>query len=150
MKIDEKISLLKKIIQEIKNISENLDNDNISEKKIDELHKELSGLKKGIRESVEELEEFLRKKMPDLEVNIFNQKLKLSYEENEKQRLLKAVETLNNNWNKFSYLHGKVSDLKIATLISLELQDTLGDIQDLKDKLNIKDNDNELLKKKLS
>ena len=28
MKIDEKISLLKKIIQEIKNISENLDNDN--------------------------------------------------------------------------------------------------------------------------
>ena len=59
MKIDEKISLLKKIIQEIKNISENLDSDNISAKKIDELHKELSGLKKGIRESVEELEEFL-------------------------------------------------------------------------------------------
>ena len=59
MKIDEKISLLKKIIQEIKNISENLDNDNNFKKKIDELNKELSGLKKGIRESVEELEEFL-------------------------------------------------------------------------------------------
>ena len=59
MKIDEKISLLKKTIQEIKNISENLDNDNNFEKKIDELNKELSGLKKGIRESVEELEEFL-------------------------------------------------------------------------------------------
>ena len=60
MKIDEKISLLKKIIQEIKNISENLDNDNIFEKKIDELNKELSGLKKGIKESVEDLEEFLK------------------------------------------------------------------------------------------
>ena len=59
MKIDEKISLLKKIIQEIKNISENLDSDNISEKKIGELQKELSGLKKGIKESVEDLEEFL-------------------------------------------------------------------------------------------
>ena len=59
MKIDEKIYLLKKTIQEIKNISENLDNDNNFEKKIDELNKELSGLKKGIRESVEELEEFL-------------------------------------------------------------------------------------------
>ena len=59
MKIDEKISLLKKIIQEIKNISENLDNDNNFEKKIDELNKELSGLKKGIRKSVVELEEFL-------------------------------------------------------------------------------------------
>jgi len=59
MKIDEKISLLKKTIQEIKNISENLDNDNNFEKKIDKLNKELLGLKKGIRESVEELEEFL-------------------------------------------------------------------------------------------
>ena len=59
MKIDEKISLLKKIIEEIKNISENLDNDNNFEKKIDELNKELLGLKKGIRDSVEELEEFL-------------------------------------------------------------------------------------------
>ena len=59
MKIDERISLLKKIIQEIKNISQNLDNDNNFAKKIDELNKELLGLKKGIRESVEELEEFL-------------------------------------------------------------------------------------------
>ncbi len=57
MKIEEKISLLKKLIEEIKNISENLDNNNF-EKKIDKLNKELSVLKKGIRESVEELEEF--------------------------------------------------------------------------------------------
>ena len=37
--------------------------------------------------------------MPDIEVNVFNQKLKLSYKEEEKQRILKAVEILNNNWN---------------------------------------------------
>ncbi len=92
---------------------------------------------------------FLRKKMPDLELTIFNQKLKLSYQENEKERIIKAVETLNNNWNKFSHLHGKVSDLKIATLISLELQDSIGDIQTLKDKLNTKETENELLKKKI-
>ena len=59
MKIDEKISLLKKTIYEIKNISENLDNDHILEKKIEELNKELSRLKKGINESIEELEEFI-------------------------------------------------------------------------------------------
>ena len=59
MKIEEKISLLKKTIKEIKNISENLDDDNKFEKKIDKLNKELSELKKGIRESVEELEEIL-------------------------------------------------------------------------------------------
>jgi len=61
--------------------------------------------------------------MPDIEVSVFNQKLKLSYKEEEKQRILKAVEILNNNWNKFSNLHGKVRDLKIDTLICLELQD---------------------------
>ena len=87
--------------------------------------------------------------MPDLEVNVFNQKLKLSYQENEKQRLIKAIEILNNNWNKFSHLHGKVSDIKIVTLISLELQDSIGGIQALKDRLNIKETDNELLKKEI-
>ena len=66
---------------------------------------------------------FLEKKMPDLEVKIFNQKINLSYQENEKQRLIIAVEKLNKSWNKFSDLHGKVSDFKIITLISLELQE---------------------------
>ena len=87
--------------------------------------------------------------MPDLEVIIFNQKLKLSYQENEKERIIKAVERLNNNWSQFSHLHGKVSDLKIATLISLELQDSIGNIQALKDRLDIKETDNELLKKEI-
>ena len=59
MKINEKISLLKKTIQEIKNISENLHDGNIYQKKIDDLNKELSRLKNGINESVKELEEFL-------------------------------------------------------------------------------------------
>ena len=60
MKIEEKISLLKKTIKEIKNISENLDNDYISEKKIEELNVEIKRLKNGIKESAEELEEFIK------------------------------------------------------------------------------------------
>ncbi len=60
MKIDEKISLLKKTIKEIKKISENLDHDFISEKKIEELNKEINRLKIGIRESADELEEFIK------------------------------------------------------------------------------------------
>ena len=72
--------------------------------------------------------------MSKIEVTIFNQKLKLSYQDNEKHRLIQAVETLNKNWNKFSKLHGKVSDFKIITLISLELQDSLESMQDLKNK----------------
>jgi len=67
--------------------------------------------------------------MPDLEVTIFDQKLKLSYLEDEKDRLTNAINILNENWKKFSNLHGKVSDLKIITLISLELQDSIGDYE---------------------
>ena len=45
--------------EEIKNISQKLGNDNVFETKIEELNKEISRLKKGISESVEEIEEFL-------------------------------------------------------------------------------------------
>ena len=84
--------------------------------------------------------------MPDLEVTVFNQKLKLSYLENEKERLTSAIKTLNDSWNKFSNLHGKVSDLKIITLISLELQDS---IKDYEDKLKLQKKNTDLLKQKI-
>ena len=60
MKIEEKISLLKKTISEIKNISEKLDNDYVYEKKIAELNEEISRLKNGIKESTQELEDFIK------------------------------------------------------------------------------------------
>ena len=60
MKTEEKISLLKKTINEIKNISEKLDNDYVYEKKIAELNEEISRLKNGIKESAEELEDFIK------------------------------------------------------------------------------------------
>ncbi len=87
--------------------------------------------------------------MPNLEVIIFNQKLKLSYQENEKQRILIAVEKLNKKWQHFSNLHGKVSDLKIATLISLELQDLIDDKNHLNNKNKLKENNIESLKKEI-
>jgi len=59
MTINDKLSQLKKTIEEIKNISEKLGNDNVFETKIDELNKEISRLKKGINESIEELDEIL-------------------------------------------------------------------------------------------
>ena len=40
--------------------------------------------------------------MPDLEITVFNQSLKLSYQENEKERLINAIDVLNQSWNKFS------------------------------------------------
>ena len=76
--------------------------------------------------------------MPKLEVTVFNQRINLSYQDNEKDRLLNAVEILNENWKKNSHLHGKVSDIKIITLISLELQDSITNLKFLKDNLKNK------------
>ena len=60
MKIIEKISQIKKNIKEIKNISEKLDNNNVYYNQIEELKKEISRLERGIKDSVEELEEFIK------------------------------------------------------------------------------------------
>ena len=84
--------------------------------------------------------------MPDLEVTVFNQKLKLSYLEDEKERLTNAINILNESWNKFSNLHGKVGDLKIITLISIELQDS---IKDYEDKLKLQKKNIDLLKQEI-
>ena len=80
--------------------------------------------------------------MPHLEVTVFNQKLKLSYLENEKERLVNAINILNESWKKFSNLHGKVSDVKIITLLTLELQDSIGDY---KDKIKMQKNNIDIL-----
>ena len=60
MKISEKISLLKTAIQEIKNISQNINNDKVSEEKINQLNREILRLKEGINKNVEELEKILK------------------------------------------------------------------------------------------
>ena len=59
MTINEKLSQIKKTIQEIKNITEKLGNDNALESKIEEMTKEISKLKKGIGESIDELDQIL-------------------------------------------------------------------------------------------
>ena len=60
MKINTKLAQLKTTIQEIKKISENLDNENIYKSEIAKLNKEISRLEDGITNSINELEEILR------------------------------------------------------------------------------------------
>ena len=59
MTINEKLSQIKKTIEEIKNITEKLGNENALESKIEEMTKEISKLKKGIGESIDELDQIL-------------------------------------------------------------------------------------------
>ena len=59
MTINEKLSQIKTTIEEIKKMTANLSNDNALESKIDEMTKEISRLKKGIGESIDELDQIL-------------------------------------------------------------------------------------------
>ena len=59
MTVNEKLSLIKKTIEEIKKITGNLSNDDNLESKIEEMTKEISKLKKGIGESIDELDQIL-------------------------------------------------------------------------------------------
>ena len=59
MTINEKLSQIKKTIEEIKNITEKSGNDNALESKIEEMTKEILELKKGIGESIDELDQIL-------------------------------------------------------------------------------------------
>ena len=59
MTINEKLSQINTTIEEIKKITDKLSNDNALELKIEEMTKEISKLKKGIGESINELDQIL-------------------------------------------------------------------------------------------
>ena len=59
MTVNEKLSKIKKTNEEIKKMTANLGNDSALESKIEEMTKEISRLKKGIGESVDELDQIL-------------------------------------------------------------------------------------------
>ena len=59
MTVNEKLSQIKTTIEEIKKMTRNLGNDNVFESKIAEMTKEISRLKKGIGESIDELDQIL-------------------------------------------------------------------------------------------
>ena len=59
MTVNEKLSQMKTTIEEIKKMTANLGNDSALESKIEEMTKEISRLKKGIGESIDELDQIL-------------------------------------------------------------------------------------------
>ena len=59
MTVNEKLSQIKKTIEEINRITGNLDNDNALRSQIAEMTKEISRLRKGIEESIDELDQIV-------------------------------------------------------------------------------------------
>ena len=59
MTVNEKLSQIKTKIQEIKKMTGNLGNDNALDSRVKEMTKEISRLKKGIGDSIDELDQIL-------------------------------------------------------------------------------------------
>ena len=59
MTVNEKLSQIKTTIEEIKKMTANLGNDSALQSKIEEMTKEISRLKKGIGESIDDLDQIL-------------------------------------------------------------------------------------------
>ena len=59
MTVNEKLSQIKTTIEEIKKMTANLGNDNALESKIEEMTKEILRLRKGIEESIDELDQIV-------------------------------------------------------------------------------------------
>ena len=59
MTVNEKLSQIKKTIEEINRITGNLDNDNALRSQIAEMTKEISRLRKGIEENIDELDQIV-------------------------------------------------------------------------------------------
>ena len=66
--------------------------------------------------------------MPIHKTKIFNTTIDISYEKNDKNKLLDLISNLNNRIKKFSELSGKVSDIKIVILAALAIEDELAEI----------------------
>ena len=77
-----------------------------------------------------------KKIMPIFKTKIFNQIIDLNYQEEDKSKLLNIVDNLNEHWIKYDNLKGKVSDIKILILLTIELQDALLDLNNKSNKSN--------------
>ncbi len=93
--------------------------------------------------------------MPLYKAKILSKEIALNYQEDQKQNLEKALNTINSKLEKYNNLVGKVSDYQILSLLTIELQDQIFDIienkkniDNVEDKLTSVINENIKLKDK--
>ena len=65
--------------------------------------------------------------MPTLKTEILGSPIEISYEESEKEKLIKIIEKFNDRLLDFENLRGKISDKKILILAALKAEDQIID-----------------------
>ena len=69
--------------------------------------------------------------MPILEKNILGSKIKINYQEDEKEKLNHLIEQFNVRLSEFKNLKGRFSDSKIIFLAALKAEDNIDDLKQI-------------------
>ena len=78
--------------------------------------------------------------MPLYKALILNREINLNYEENQKEKLVEAVNTINSKLNEYENLNGKTSDTKLLSFLAIKLQAELLDYSiNQKNKINLEE-----------
>ena len=135
-----KIGLVSDKIQELKILLEDYINLHESKKsKISNLENEVENIKSSISLQLDELEKLINEKiMPNIKFKILNKDINLSYESQEKEKLIESTTSINKKLEEYNNLIGKVSDHKILSILAIKLEAEL---------LELKKENNHFLKK---
>ena len=67
--------------------------------------------------------------MPNIKLKILNRDIKLSYDLHEKEKLIESTNSINKKLEEYNNLIGKVSDHKILSILAIKLEAELLDIR---------------------
>ena len=72
--------------------------------------------------------------MPTYKALILNKEISVNYEENEKEKLIEAVKSINSKLESYNIQNGKISDNKLLSFLAIKLQAELLELE--QNKLN--------------
>ncbi len=72
--------------------------------------------------------------MPVYKALILNKEISVNYEENQKDKLIEAIDQINNKLKEYDNLSGKISDSKLLSFVAIKLQAELLDFEEKKNK----------------
>ena len=75
--------------------------------------------------------------MPTYKALILNKEISVNYEENEKEKLIEAVKSINSKLESYNVQNGKISDNKLLSFLAIKLQAELLELEQNKLNLNI-------------
>jgi len=86
--------------------------------------------------------------MPTYKALILNKEISVNYEENEKEKLIEAVKSINSKLESYNVQNGKISDNKLLSFLAIKLQAELLELEQNKLNHNIVEKNFENVNKK--